>query len=925
MNPLQQLGKFGQSPWLDYIRRDLVTSGELKRLVLEDGLGGMTSNPTIFEKAITGSTDYDSTLRSLLAKNPHAKAITLYEALAIEDIQMAADVLRLVYDRTAGADGYVSLEVSPKLAHDTAATIAEARRLWKAVNRPNLMIKVPATPEGIPAVETLLAEGINVNITLMFSMAHYEAVAQAYLRGASRCPKPKAIASVASFFVSRVDTAVDKALEAIGSPEALALRGKAAIANTKKVYQRFREIFYGDAFAALRKKGVRVQRPLWASTSTKNPAYLDVMYVEELIGKDTVNTLPPATLEAYRDHGRPRMTIEEKLDEAQAMLDQLKKLKIDLDVVTQKLQVDGVASFAASFDQLMPGLEKKVQAIAAAGASAGSVACPATGSSLQLGAYAAKVNKRLESWQASGFGARIWKKDISLWSSKPVGEISDRLGWLSLPETMRDACKDLCAFAKEASTQFRHVVLLGMGGSSLTSDVFCRVFGSASGYPELIVLDSTHPAAVRAVEKRVDLARTLFLVSSKSGTTTEPLSMFYYFWGRLSQTSENAGDHFIAISDPSTPLVTLAKERKFRRVFLATPDVGGRYSALTLFGLVSAALIGMELDLFLDRTRAMAQACGGSTDASKNPGLVLGAALGELALAGRDKLTFINTPALSAFPDWAEQLIAESVGKDGKGIVPVAEEPLGSAEVYGKDRVFVVLQYASEKNAQTRKLISELEALGHPVLQIQLADKYDIGQEFFLWEFAVAAAGAALGIHPFNQPDVETAKKFAREAMKKISTQQSAPASDANKVEQDLRNLLAGVKPGDYISLQAYLAPRDETTKALQSLRAMLRDRLRVATTLGYGPRFLHSTGQLHKGGPNTGVFLQIVDEPSEDVSVPETDYTFGQLIRAQAQGDIQALQQGHRRVLQINLGKDTAAGLKHLNQMLSADLAAKA
>ncbi len=309
MNPLKQLETEGQSVWLDYIRRNLITSGELSRLVVEDGLKGVTSNPTIFEKAIAGSSDYDEALRELLAKNPVDDTRTLFESIAIADIRMAADVLRPVYDRTGGADGFVSIEVAPQLAHDTAATIAEARRLWSSVSRPNLMVKVPATKEGIPAIEALIAEGINVNITLMFSVAHYEAVARAYMGGLARSADPRKAASVASFFVSRVDTAVDKALAAIGTPEALALQGKIAIANSKKTYQRFREIFYGKDFAALRERGARVQRPLWASTSTKNPAYRDVLYVEELIGKDTVNTMPLPTLQAFRDHGRVRPSL----------------------------------------------------------------------------------------------------------------------------------------------------------------------------------------------------------------------------------------------------------------------------------------------------------------------------------------------------------------------------------------------------------------------------------------------------------------------------------------------------------------------------------------------------------------------------------------------------------------------------------------
>jgi transaldolase len=366
MNPLKELLAQGQSIWLDYIRRDLIRTGELKRLVEEDGIRGVTSNPTIFEKAIAGSTDYDDALRALHAKDAKADARNLYEGLAVEDIQMTADVLRPVYDETGGADGYVSFEVSPHLAHETQGTISEAKRFRAAVDRPNVMIKVPATPEGIPAIEELIAEGVNVNITLMFSMSHYEAVARAYIRGLERCADPSKVASVASFFVSRVDTMVDRALESLATAQAQAktLLGKIAIANSKLVYHRFLQVFQSEGFVALRQRGARVQRPLWASTGTKNPAYSDVLYVENLIGAETVNTLPPETLNAFRDHGKVEgETIGDSLDDAAAALRRLKALGINFDTITEKLQQDGVAAFAASFDQLLAALEKKRNAI----------------------------------------------------------------------------------------------------------------------------------------------------------------------------------------------------------------------------------------------------------------------------------------------------------------------------------------------------------------------------------------------------------------------------------------------------------------------------------------------------------------------------------------------------------------------------------
>jgi transaldolase len=363
VNPLRDLRSLGQSVWLDFISRPLLESGDFERLVVSDHVSGVTSNPTIFQKAMAAGTGYDAQFASLLTADPGLTTGALFEAAAFDDIRAAAAVLRPVYDQTERADGFVSFEVPASLADDTAATIAEARRISKALALPNLMIKVPATSAGIPAIEELIASGINVNITLMFSLGHYEQVAQAYIHGLERCARPAEVASVASFFVSRVDTAVDKALEEVGSPDALALRGRIAVANSKIVYQRFREIFYGAAFATLRARGCRVQRPLWASTSTKNPAYRDVLYVEELIGPDTVNTMPPETIEAFRDHGRVRPTVDDRVAEAREAVLRLRSVGVDLDAITAKLQRDGVASFAQSYDMLISALETKRRAL----------------------------------------------------------------------------------------------------------------------------------------------------------------------------------------------------------------------------------------------------------------------------------------------------------------------------------------------------------------------------------------------------------------------------------------------------------------------------------------------------------------------------------------------------------------------------------
>jgi transaldolase / glucose-6-phosphate isomerase len=547
------------------------------------------------------------------------------------------------------------------------------------------------------------------------------------------------------------------------------------------------------------------------------------------------------------------------------------------------------------------------------------------GAELRLGRYESAVQARLERWQSEGFGRRLWAKDHTVWSAQPVPELTDRLGWLKLPESMRTQAEDLARFGQEVrAAGFRTAVVLGMGGSSLAPEVFARTFGSASGYPAITVLDSTHPEAVRSLAARLDPSRTLFVVSSKSGTTTETLSLFRAFWQwsaeSLASTSE-AGRRFVAVTDPGSTLEKLARERGFRAVFNAPEDVGGRYSALTNFGLVPAALLGVDVRELLVRARAMAEACTGP--ATSNPGLVLGAALGELALAGRDKVTFLASRGIDSFPDWIEQLVAESTGKIGRGIVPVVGERVGEPGAYGQDRFFIGLSQGDDKALEMR--LAALETVGHPVARFRLTDPADLGREMFRWEMATAAAGAVLGVNPFDQPDVQLAKELATRAMKERSSgAPAAPAdevlaSDSGLLGSALEHWLAGAGAGSYLGVHAYLPAVQETTELLHDIQARLRDRTLLATTFGYGPRFLHSTGQLHKGGLDAGHFLQIVDEPEHDLPVPETDFTFGTLIRAQADGDRSALEQRGRRVVRVNLGSDVPGGLARLRGALGS------
>ncbi len=945
VNPLKELLNYGQSVWLDYIRRNLLKSGELKRLIEQDGLRGMTSNPAIFEKAITGSTDYTDFLNSLATRND-LDAKGRYELLAIRDIQDAADMLRPVYNESKGYDGYVSLEVSPYLARDTRGTIEEARRLWKQVGKPNIMIKVPGTAEGVPAFQQLISEGININVTLLFEQEVYEKVAEAYIAGLEQFAggggDVSRMASVASFFISRIDTLVDslvdQKLKDVKDPQQQELlrsvKGKVAIANGKLTYQKYLKIFSGPRWDKLAAKGARTQRVLWASTSTKNPAYRDVIYVEELIGKYTVNTIPPATLDAFRDHGKVAETLTEDIEGASKTMQTLSRAGISIKQVTDQLTEEGVRLFAEAFDKLLEAVEKSTRRETTPKIAQQSYSLPEE--------LSAAVKKNVDDWRAAGKVTRLWGRDASLWTDS---DESKWMGWLGITNEQEAHEGSLRKIAEEAKAGgFRDILLLGMGGSSLCPEVLAMTFGHVAGYPRLHVLDSTDPAQVKAFEKKIDVAKTLFIVSSKSGSTLEPNIFKQYFFERAKQVlgADKAGSHFLAITDPGSKMQQVAEHDHFRHVFFGRPDIGGRYSALSNFGMVPAAVMGLNVHKFLDCTDEMVQACAASVPVEENPGVLLGIILGTAAVHGRDKLTFITSPKIADLGAWLEQLIAESTGKEGKGIIPVDREQLGSPEVYGKDRVFAYIRLSTDPDAKQDAAVAALEKAGHPVIRLEIADLYELGQSFFRWEIATAVAGSVIGINPFNQPDVEASKVETRKLTSEYEQKGSLPAetplteSDGVKLFADprtsaalskaggdkslstcLRAFLKLISPGDYFALLAYIEMNGAHEEQLQAIRQIVRDSKHVATCLGFGPRFLHSTGQAYKGGPNSGVFLQITCDDAADVPVPGQKYSFGVVKAAQARGDFQVLADRNRRALRLHLGKDVSKGLATIQKIV--------
>ena len=926
MDRLSKLIKRGQSIWLDNINRHMLLSGELKRMIQQGEIRGVTSNPTIFNNAISKSTDYDSAIQSMSWAGWDAEEI--FWQLAKEDICSGTDLFRSLFDKTKGMDGFVSLEVDPRWANDSSKMLKQAEALWKEVDRPNLMIKIPGTKAGLKSIQTLITRGVNVNITLIFSIEVYKEVIEAYFaaledRIARNLPINH-ISSVASFFVSRVDTKVDAwltemiAKKSADAEQAKRLLGKASIANTRLAYQVYKKAFSSERFKRLQAKGAQIQRPLWASTSTKNPAYKDTLYVDELVAANTVNTIPQQTLAAVKDHGSTTITIEKDLEDAQDTFTRLEKLGISMKRVTDELEEEGIKSFSDSFTVLFQTIERRKLEF-----------------TKQLGGLKNVIPERVRKLQNAKVIDNLFNGNPALWTKDPKGQVEfkSRLAWIHSPATTLASLKEIQQFAEHCPKKgFTHALLLGMGGSSLAPEVLSELFDPESKLGqtglELKVVDSTDPEQISEASKFSLAERTVYIVSSKSGTTAEVDAAMKYFW-RLAEEElgRKAGGHFIAITDPGTPLEKSARDKKFVRIFPGEPGVGGRYSALTNFGIVPAALMGINVQKVLERAEAMTLVSGAATTAARNPGLVLGAVIGEAVLTGKDKLTIITDAELNSLGSWLEQLVAESSGKDGKGIIPVDIEPEVGMDNYGKDRFFVYFRKSGSRDAFIQSLLGNK----HPVLVFPVDDLYEIGALFYEWEIAITVACQILGVNPFDQPDVQLAKTLAYKMLDQYLQKNAFPEEVpvwSNNVYQvfgkglpnkfatrsinDVTDVfLKQAKKNDYIAINAFLPRNSETLEDLQAFRKSVLLKTGKATTLGFGPRYLHSTGQLQKGGPNKGLFILITHDPEKDLGIPNQKFTFGILEKGQALGEFESLISRNRRVIRIHTNQKLGNLLK--------------
>ena len=940
MNPLLELLEHGQSYWLDNLTREMLRNGELERRVREEGLRGVTSNPAIFSKAISGGGGYDEQIEKLAREGRGLEET--FERIAVDDIRDACDVLRPVHEESDGRDGFVSLEVSPHLAHDTRGSVEEARRLFRAVDRPNLLIKIPGTPAGVPAIEELLYEGVNVNVTLLFSVDAYEEVARAYLRALERRREEGAslddVASVASFFLSRIDVLLDRILghrilpgRSVDGAAPEELLGEAAVANAKLAYRRFLELFSGERWETLSSAGARPQRMLWASTSTKNPLYRDVRYVEPLVGEHTVNTLPERTIDAFADHGRVAETVQEELEEARRTMEALEEVGVDFDHVTAQLLHEGVEKFIDPYDRLMATLAERRRELVGAGGGRVEEAA---------GELEADRDEALEALDERRFVRRLHARDATLWADRgeDTAPIRRRLGWLDAGDRFRDRLSRLAELAVGVSEEgIRDVVLLGTGGSVGAARALHGVLGAAPDHPELTVLDAPHPEAVARVEEAVDPGSALFVVASKSGTTAETMGLYRHFWRRAEEApGGDPASRFVAVTDDGTPLAREARERGFRELLLNPEDIGGRYSALSLFGLAPAALIGAGPGDLLDRAGRLARECDPALPAGRHPGARLGALLGMAGRKGRDKVTLFTSDGLEAFRPWLEQLLAESLGKEGRGLVPVAGETPVVPGAYGDDRLFVHLSLDGEEEPGLTDALDELAEAGHPVVRIELPSPLDVAGEFHRWELAVATAGAVLGVNPFDQPDVEAAKAETRELLDELEATGALPGGEGEPVDDGIRlhgdtswlpadgagllhRVADAVPEGGYLALLPWFPLEPALSEALEALRRSLWTRAGSPVTVCRGPAYLHATGQLHKGGPEGGVFVLLTGAGTgRGPDVPGTGHGFGQLHRAQALGDHRALERRGRRVLRLELD-DPADGLRRLHEALRA------
>lgn len=903
---LEQYKKFqeiGQSLWLDSISRDMILNGHLLNLIEKYDITGVTSNPTIFENAILSTTSYDNSVQ--LAAKRFSRIEDIVYSLMIEDIQRACDLLKPVFEKTKGEDGYVSLEIPPTI-EKASHMISCAEKIWERIGRDNLMIKIPATEDGIIAEKELLKKGVNVNMTLIFSPQMYSKVADAYIAAIKWRVDNKMEShpfSVASFFVSRIDTEVSKILSQLVSTtsdidkknEIDMLKGKAAISVALIAYEIYlNKFFFSEEFKRYNSLGIKPQKLLWASTSTKDASLRDTLYVDELCLSHTINTLPPQTLYAFFEHGKINThSIELRIFQAKEIYSKLERLGVSWQDVFERLLSEGIKRFIDSYNNILRAVEKKLQLN--------------SDKELTMQVYNASLEKILSKTKKSNFIKRLFQKDPTLWKDDPssLKQIKNSLGWIEIPLKMKDKIEEIVRFRDEIINDgFKYAVLLGMGGSSLASEVIVDIFGQHKKI-KLFVLDSTNPDWIWRISSKIDLKKTLFIVSSKSGTTLETISHFKYFYAQLKKITKNPGKNFIAITDKDTPLHQTAIKKRFRRIFINPSDIGGRFSALSYFGLVPGVFTQAELSKLIDKaTQAIKE-----LEEKNSPAIILGCFLGKTYLSNKDKLTIIIPKKLERFGLWLEQLIAESTGKEGKGLLPIINTQIYDPSSYSDDRSFVILSLKNIEQDEER--IKKLIEAGHPVLRIYLNEIYDIAKEFYRWKIATALCGHIMKINPFDQPDVQFTKDFTRKLLKdkKLSIKPDIKTKNweiylsniSNGREESISwEILKNIPEDGYLALCGYIDETPTNNAIFEKLKLLANEKAGITFISVYGPRYLHSIGQLFKGGRNNGVFIILTYQSKKDIKIVGEDLSFRRICISQAKGDFLAMKEKGRRCILV-------------------------
>ena len=949
-NPLWRLRDHGQSIWLSTLRRRLVDGGDLQHLIEARALSGIESDLEFLSGALSRGNEYGAPLRRLLDEGLDVD--TIGEHLLAEEARAAAEVLTPLYEQSSGREGFVSINIVSGCTDDPQSMSAAIHRAAGLIERPNVMFKVPATDSGFAVVEAMTAEGYHIHVGPLFSVPSVRRAVEAFAGGLRRRTEAGGAADVTSaisFGVAPLDIAVDDLLgdlirdSARDTSREESLVGSIAVATAKVVCREQRELLHRKLGSEVAAPSSSLQRIIWTNTATKNPRFGEFHYIEDLVGPDSGLSLSRSSVEAFHRRGVVAATLGRSVDEATEILVELADVGIDLEDLGRRLEQRANDKLAAASDRFVSTVGR---ACAALGANKPTASRLTLGGGRWWGAVE-EVPAELQPADVTDGLAdlmpRLWAKDPSLWSDEPQEQelIYNRLGWIDLIEPMSFESLPAGRLASRmVDGDIEDIVVLGMGGSSLCAEVFRNVFGIDNVW----VLASTVPSVVKRVAEHVDPARTLVVVSSKSGTTLETRMLADYFYALATPMLESPGERFVAVTDPGTPLEQAAHERNFQGLWLTPPDVGGRFSAFTHFGVLPMALMELDVGAILESAQRMAASCAAEVPVALNPAALLGVALHEGFRTGRDKLTFLCDEGLAPFAAWAEQLVAESLGKDGVGLVPIVGEPAGDPGDYGNDRLFVGMELGPEPDARLQRLLDQLEA-EHPVMRFHLDDRSEIGAELFRWELGTAVAGALMEINPFDEPDVQAGKRRTIEILEDAGAgSAAAPAPvDAGKgwavfadLERDaelaarhrgeglqswLNAHLGRAAVPDYVGLQVFLAADSETRDRLDDIRWILRDRLGVATSLGWGPGYLHSTGQLHKGGPDTGVFLLVTATDTEDLECPGFDYSFEQLARAQALGDLRALQERGRRVLRLHLD-DPDQGLDKLAEALERALA---